>query len=124
MESGIFFDAIEEIVGCVVAGVGPEAVASFRENVVEDDCLRERSIVIAVERGIVGSIPLVCGGQSKDGSLRESESGTQKTLLNQVRMCSLPSALLRGDPLSSTRWPPRLVAIDRHFTGGTDSREG
>jgi len=66
VEAGVFFDAIEEIDGCVVAGVGREAVERFREHVVEDDCFRERSVVDAVEhreRGIVGSISPVCGGK-------------------------------------------------------------
>jgi len=66
LKPGVFFDSIEEIDGCVVAGVGREAVERFREHVVEDDCLRERSIVNAVEygkRGIVGSIPPVCSGK-------------------------------------------------------------
>jgi hypothetical protein len=66
MKAGVFFDSIEEIDGCVVAGVGREAVECFREHVVEDDCLRERSIVNTVEhgkRGIVGPILPVCGGK-------------------------------------------------------------
>jgi len=34
MEAGVFFDSIEEIDGCVVAGVGREAVERFGEYVV------------------------------------------------------------------------------------------
>jgi len=63
---GVFFDAIEEIDGYIVAGMGCEAVECFCKHVVEDDYFRERSIVDTAEhgkRGIVRSIPSVCGGK-------------------------------------------------------------
>jgi len=66
MEAGVFFDSIEEIDGCVVAGVGREAVERFGEYVVKDNCLRKRAIVDAPEHrecSVVRTIPRVCGLQ-------------------------------------------------------------
>jgi hypothetical protein len=45
VEAGVLFDAIQEVDSRVVAAVGRETVERFRENVVEDDCLREGSAV-------------------------------------------------------------------------------
>jgi len=56
MEVGVFYDAIEEIDRCVVAGVGHEAFQRLSEHVFEDDCLRERSMVDAVEHWECGVV--------------------------------------------------------------------
>jgi len=58
MEAGVFFDSIEEIDGCVVAGVGREAVERFGEYVVKDNCLRKRAIVDARSIGSAASCEL------------------------------------------------------------------
>jgi hypothetical protein len=49
VEAGVLFDAIEEIDCRVVSSVSREAVERFSEYAVEDNRLRERSIVDAVE---------------------------------------------------------------------------
>jgi hypothetical protein len=59
VEASVLFETIEEIDGCVVAGMGDEAVERFREYVIEDDRFRERSIVNSSEyrkRITVGAI--------------------------------------------------------------------
>ena len=51
MEAGILFDSVKKIDGRIVTGVGGKSVHRLCQNVIENDCLRQRSIVNATEDG-------------------------------------------------------------------------